>query len=161
MIDRALAIGAAVIAAVLALCAGVQTVRVDRLKRELVGVQARYDRAVAAANAAALDASTQYRALEQRWREDATNAERIRQTERDALARAIAAMRADGDRLRDDIAGYARGRDAADDTLAACRERTETLGRLLGGYVQTDADNAEDLESLAADLRAVLNSWPR
>jgi hypothetical protein len=87
-----------------------------------------------------------------------TYAQKQRETELQAARRALDALRADRDRLRDDAAAFAAG--GADDSAATLRERAGTLGRLLGEALQDAGACAADAEQLAADVRALRAAWP-
>gem|GEM_PF-6212188 len=109
--------------------------------------------------AVALAHAENARRIETGWQQKVTEAQHGREADRARHARIERALRADRDRLRDDVAAYAAG--PADDSVAACRGRAETLGALLGDAVRTAAAAVEGAEQCSADLRAVLAGWPR
>jgi hypothetical protein len=116
---------------------------------ERAQAQKKYDESVAAAAALA-------RALEA----EKAKAENVRIIERVRTVRVADAADADLDRLRDDIAHYAVGLAAAEDSVAAARGRAEALGRLLEASLSAGAACARDAENLATDVRALRAAWP-
>jgi hypothetical protein len=87
----------------------------------------------------------------------AEDAERQRQA-RDARIRAD--LRAHADGLRDDLAAYASGRDAANDSAAACAGRAVTLGGLLDAALRDAEACAADGERDAGIARGLQSAWP-
>jgi hypothetical protein len=75
--------------------------------------------------------------------------------EQQKVAAVGAAMRADADRVRSQLADALGGRGAAEDSLAACQQRAAAAGDLLDEGLRVQIDLAEAAESLAADARAV------
>lgn len=74
-------------------------------------------------------------------------------------ARIAAALRRDADGLRRDIANFANG--PPEDSRDACGQRAATLGVLLDEALRTGGECASAAESLATDLRAVIQAWPK
>jgi hypothetical protein len=108
----------------------------------------------------ALEAVAQVRTLEAELQAVKTKAEEDSKREKAANARALAAHRADADRMRGDIAAYAAG-GASAASVAACGARTTALGALLDSALRASSACAADGESLSSDLRAVLGAWPK
>lgn len=52
------------------------------------------------------------------------------------------------------------GRTEAEDTVAACRERADALGRVLGEALRASEQCSLDAEDLAAGIRALRGAWP-
>lgn len=151
---------AAFVAGVSGLVAGVKGYAMGREKERLVQLQiiANMERT---ARKDLDDANERNRALEESWRIARAATERKLETERTNTRRALAALRDDRDRMRDELDAAARGRvEESGDTLAACRERASTLGRLLGAALRTSEDCAGDAEDLAAGVRALRDAWP-
>lgn len=157
---------------------GVQTVRVHHAEDATAEVQKSWDAERARASAAALLATTAYRALE-----DASTA-KVRKAEDDYMAlqarhlqaeaqqsAALAAQRvllADNGRLRGALAAYASGGGAsAPATAASESDRAVRLGNLLGRALSLDAEileadgrHADAAESASDSVRALLMAWP-
>lgn len=99
------------------------------------------------------------------------DAQRIKESQdeqikhRDEIASVQAALqraRTERNGLRDQLASFASGGTArADDTVAACHSRAETLGVLLDEALRSSEEGAGDGERCNADLRTVLDAWPR
>jgi ribosomal protein S17E len=110
------------------------------------------------------EAMAAYRSLEQAMNTALREAQNARIKEQDSNRRVVAELartRTERDGLRDQIAGYAAGgRNAASDTVGACRERAKTLGRLLDDGLRVQEELAAGAEACGADLRAVLKAWP-
>lgn len=154
------ALGAAALAFFIA--AGYHSIRADRAETAKAEIQAAWD-------ADKLQAEQVTRAGEARDRQrEQDNAKRTEDAEakhaqeiaiRDAR---IAALLADRNRLRNEIAAYASGpADPAADTLAAARERAEALGVLLGQADERAERDARELETLNAEKRLLLEAWPK
>lgn len=95
--------------------------------------------------------------LNNRARTGAEDAER----KRAARAAAVAAdLRRHADSLRDDIAAFAAGRDAANDSAAACAGRALALGGVLDAALRDSATCAEAGERDAGIARGLRESWP-
>jgi hypothetical protein len=101
-----------------------------------------------------------YRELEQRMEKTKQEALNVALKERAASARVAADLRADADRLRGDLAAFAGAGGAADDSLAACRDRAAALGLLVADGLRVQERIAEGAEACGSDLRAVLAAWP-
>lgn len=110
----------------------------------------------AAAEKVVRETTEAYRVREQQLQGERDAIEAKRLQEREANARRAAADRRAAAGLRNEIDAYARGRDAAEDTLAACRDRAATLGNLLDDGLRVQDELAEGAESHAADLRSML-----
>lgn len=143
-------IGAACTTAALAL-AGVQTWRLDNAQDELAELNTRM-------LSTALTHAENARNLEDAWRKRVTHAQRTRETELAASRLADDALRADAGWVRDDIAAYAAG--GPEDSIAACRGRAATLGRLLDRALQADRRSTERAETHAADARSLRDGAP-
>lgn len=139
---------------------GVQTVRLARAQAALARAEAGHAQAVAAAELAARRQAEAYRFLEGELVRERERIDRERTQERRAQEARAAALRADRDGLRGDIADYAAGRAAAEDSLAACRERAATLGQLVEQGLRVQDELAAGAESAGADVRALLG-WAR
>lgn len=101
------------------------------------------------------------RSVEEQWRLARQGADHERERERAANAARVAAVAADRDRLRDELAGGASGGvSAADDSVAACRERADAFGRVLGEVLRASAACAADAEDLATGVRTLQRAWP-
>lgn len=102
-----------------------------------------------------------YRELESALTATIRKAEHAQAVEKAESERVAAGLRAERDRLRDDIAAFAAGgRSPTEDTLAACRERAAALGALLEDGLQVQIDLAAAASTHAADVRALRASWP-
>lgn len=75
-------------------------------------------------------------------------------------SRVVAELRAHADGLRNAIARYAGGGDAAADDLDACRARAVALGGLLGSTLRDAEACAERGEGDAAIARTLRDAWP-
>lgn len=101
------------------------------------------------------------RAIDEQWRLARQGAALEQERERAATRAALAAAYADAGRLRDQLATAAGGGvTAADDTVAACRERAAAFGRVLDEALRAHAQCSADAEDLAADVRALRTAWP-
>lgn len=153
---------AAKIALVLALLAtiGVGRMQVSSLRAELATEKA--ERAIDARNAAhqALVMAETYRAEEQRLARVVKEKEDAGKTELARSNRIAAGLRADLDGLRGDIATFAAGRRAADNSVAACRRDAGTLGELLADALRREEDATRAAESNATAARTLHGSWP-
>lgn len=76
-------------------------------------------------------------------------------TESTRNAGSLAAARRDADGLRDRLGSALRVGSGVSDSLAACQQRAEAAGRLLGDGLRVQAELAGAAESLAADVRAL------
>jgi hypothetical protein len=108
---------------------------------------------------AALLATEQARATEQALQAKVTEAQRNGQLEKDRAARVIAGLRSERDGLRDTITGFASPR--PDDTGEAYRVRCTATGSLLQEALRVSEACADDGERISADLRTVLEAWPK
>lgn len=77
------------------------------------------------------------------------------------LGSKFAALAADHGGLLNDIAADPSRGQTGEAALAACRERTFTLGRLLGAADQRADRDAGELEALNDEKRVLLESWPK
>lgn len=110
-------------------------------------------------------ADGEWRAKELSWLQATREAEskRYEENQRNAATAAdLARTRLERNGLRDQLRAYATGpADPAADSIAACRERAATAGRFVETGLPVQEELAGRAESCAADLRAVLRSWPR
>lgn len=164
MIDGLLARFALPLAIVAALgfaaAAGWQTVRLVSEQRDRAREQRDYSVERAQAAAKALIASEGYRLEERRMERIAREAEHAGKLESDRSARIAAGLRAERDGLRNDIAEFAAGRRAAEDTLAACRRDAAELGALLADALRREEDATRAAETHAGSTRTLLEAWP-
>jgi hypothetical protein len=129
-------------------------------------VQAKFDRAVAEANAAAGAASEAYRRLELQREADRDEAQRINAERKAQNDKAIASIRAaagdDVRRMRDALAAATSpsGAATADPAAADPGDCAAAGGRLLGEALQLAGELAGDAESAAAAYRAMREAWP-
>lgn len=154
------ALGAACLA--LALALGAQTWRLDAAQDALE--TERLDRAAERdlAKGAAIAALEDYR------RREAADAARIKEAqdegrkEAQRLERLVAVERAAGQRLRHDLAAYARpgGGDATGDSVEACRSRAAELAEAVADGLRVQEDMAGAFAALAVDYRVLHRSWP-
>lgn len=169
-----LAVGAALLAAL-----GAQTVRLagaekaearaeaaaSTARAATADVRRQWAEQAAAAASAGLAASERNRALGAELQRTKEEAEHARKVDRAAAARTAAGLAAERDGLRRQLAAYAAGPagrgGAANDSLAACRDRADTLGRLLGEGLRIQDELAGGAEAEAGNVRALLSSWPR
>lgn len=63
--------------------------------------------------------------------------------------------------MREQLADFARGADAANDSVTACRADAEALGLSLEAALRASAVCAGDAEEASASTRTMLASWPR
>lgn len=87
--------------------------------------------------------------------------ERERFEERAKNDRRIADAVATDRLVRGEIANFARGAGAAEDSLSACRSDAATLGDVLGAALQAHAICSGHAETEAANARSLLAAWPR
>jgi Tfp pilus assembly protein FimV len=139
---------------------GVQTVRLSGAKADTEKVRAQFAEHKATAEKTAREASDRYRQLERNYHERREEIQHERAKEQQAQQVAMDRLRADRNRLRNDIADYARGRGAAEDSVAACHRRAATLGELLEESLRVQEELAGAAESHSADVRALLK-WAR
>lgn len=100
-------------------------------------------------------------ALNESFRLARQGADHDREKERAANAAALARVAADRNRLRDELAAAAAGGvEAADDSVAACRDRAATLGRVLGEALQAHAVCTGAAEENATGVRTLQRAWP-
>lgn len=124
--------------------------------------QAMIARMVADAAVAKAEADARTASLEEQWRAQRQGADRAQETERARTRAALAAVSADRDRLRVELASVASGGvEAGADSVPACRDRADALGRVLGEALQAHAQCTADAEDLAAGVRALREAWPR
>jgi hypothetical protein len=120
--------------------------------------QRKWDLATAAQVKAQLAATEAARATEQALQIKVKEAEDARQQDNAKNARIASGLRADRDRLRDSIAGFASG--PAEDSADACRNRAATLGNVLATALRSAEECAGAAESLANDVRTLQRAWP-
>ena len=145
---------------VVCIVAGVQTWRLSEAQHDLTRAQlARSAERLAAANSA-------IRTLEAYAERTAALQATVDQAEA-THAKTLAALAdrdrrlADNDRrVHDRIATLAAARDAAADTVAACRADAATLGDLLARYRAAGRRAAVAAERHAAEVATLLASWP-
>lgn len=127
--------------------------RIESAKAELAQVRQQH---------AEQDAARQHKAreLEAQYQQRTDEAAHALEEQRRAHARTAAGLRAERDRLRDQIAAYAAG-GADPDSLASCRHRADTLGDLLDQALRAAEDRTRDAEDRAAEVRTLLEAWPR
>ena len=93
------------------------------------------------------------------------DAERKHANELTRQARVAAQLRADNVRLRDAATTFATAVPSVpptdSDPCAAYRERAATLGALLGDVDAAAGELAEAADRHAAEVRMLLDSWPR
>lgn len=87
-------------------------------------------------------------------------ADRERQTERLKNERRIADAVATDRLVRDELAAFARGAGADQDSVAACRSDASTLGNVLGEALSAHRVCTASAEDEAANARALLEAWP-
>lgn len=120
----------------------------------------KWDKAVAAQQTALALEQAKNRQIEQDWNVRLQTAEARHATDLQTVQNARRRADAESRSLRDALAAIG-GRPAAEDSLAACRERTATLGEL---FAEADAEAgrmAEAAEQHAAQVRLLLAAWPR
>lgn len=120
--------------------------------------QAEWDKDKAARAAVDAAQNAKNRVLEQQLAQATQEAANARAATQVQVASTRAAFVADAGRLRGTLADALSGRGVTEDSLAACQQRAAASGDLLGQGLQVQADLAGDAESLAADVRAVLDS---
>lgn len=119
------------------------------------------DKLQADARAALQAAEERTLAVEETNRLRRQGADDVQERERAANRAALAAVAADRDRLREQLATAAAGSvAAADDSVAACRDRAQALGRVLGDALRAHAECTAAAEDLAAGVRALRAAWP-
>lgn len=128
--------------------------QIDQLK-------AQHSQTVAAAAQEASKAIEILRAREKENQERLRDAEILRQQEQKRLAATANALRNERDSLRNSITAYAQAYGAAGDSEAAARDRAAALGNLLAEALRIGEENAIDGESCTANIRALLNAWPK
>lgn len=110
---------------------------------------------------ALLAANAQVAATEELWRMKLQGAQRAQEKERSANERMLAAVAADRNSLREQLANAAAGGvEASNDTVAACRERAAAFGRVLDDALQAHAVCTAAAEDNAAGVRTLLSGWP-
>lgn len=136
-------------------------------KREGIGQdRARSDAVIAGMLADAqtrlIAANEEAAAREEVWRLRLKEAQRVADQDRQLNTQRLAAERAASGQLRDQLATYAAGGlKASTDTVAACRERSATLGVVVAEVLLPAlADCAAAAEDHAGGVRTLLNSWP-
>ena len=131
--------------------------KADRQRSDLVIAQMQAD-----SNATALAASEAYRRLEQEAAAKVKGAQDALDKERKNATRIAADLRTERERangLRDQIAAFASGGGpAAEDSISACRDRSNKLGDLLERSVRVQESLASGAESEASNVRALLES---
>ena len=160
-------IGAVAVAFLIA--ASVQTVRlgwahrtVEKLKAEVVELNARYDAAVARAKAEKEAAEARDRAKEAKWKADTEKAHAEWKRSLDAEKARSAALARDNQQLRTIADAYARGPiGGAGDTVEACRARATALGQLFSDAVEEAGRMAQAADRHADEVRLCLSAWPQ
>jgi hypothetical protein len=114
----------------------------------------------AAAEKTAREASDKYRATEAHYIKQLEESRNARLHDEMVNNRAIAQFTAERSRLLSFIRAYAGGGNPADDTLAAARDRADTLGSLLAEALRVQEELAGDAERESADARSLLAAWP-
>lgn len=87
-------------------------------------------------------------------------ADRELQTERARNERRLADARATADLVRDQLADFASGPGADQDSVAACRSDASAIGNVLGAALQAHAVCSGHAEAEAANARSLLEAWP-
>lgn len=128
-------------------------------------VQALRDADTIKAQQAALQAQDAARKQEQLLTQQLQEAQRAFETERERSASTAAAVlryRTELGGLRDQLTAYAAGGvgGASQDTITACRGRSETLGALLDEALRVSEESAADGERCESGIRALLMAWP-
>ena len=153
-------LGGAIVGSALLVALGVQTLRLNHASGKFTELQNLVTVERAKTTAAALEATTQNRALEQQMQAQSQKAERAYHAAQSRNDSILAAARADVGKLRNDLATFARGGGPAVDTAPAASGRAEALGELLGRALQADAEHASAAESNADAVRSLLDAWP-
>lgn len=110
----------------------------------------------------AREQSEKNRQIEQHWSGVVKEKEKEHAKIVEGLTRAVAALRAGNDRLRDEAARAATGnRGPADDSLASCRMRAEGLAQLFNDAAAEAARMAEAADRASADVNLTCEAWPR
>lgn len=110
----------------------------------------------------ARELSEKNREIEQRWSATVEEKEKEHAKVIEGLTRAVAALRAGNDRLRNDAARAATGnRSPAEDSLASCRMRAEGLAGLFNEAAAEAARLAEAADRASADVNLTCEAWPR
>jgi uncharacterized protein HemX len=144
-------------AIILALSAAlaVQTIRLADERTEHAETRAERERINAAAIRAALDASESYRQLEDAQAKKAEELRHAHEVELRKHQRIAAALRADRQRLRDELTAGPPGGEAAEPAAAGHHEQAEPLGSVLARSLQLQEDLAELGERDAAIARGL------
>jgi len=119
-----------------------------------------HEKQASAAQAAAREAETRYRALEQRFTDAVRKAEKEYQDVLQKYRRALDGSQRDADSLRSQLAAADAAAAAAQDPIAACREQSSARGDLLEEALRLSAELAAAAEDHAAAVRALQRSWP-
>ena len=82
------------------------------------------------------------------------------QTEKARNARRVADAVATDRLVRDELAAFARGAGADQDSVTACRADASALGDVLGTALQAHALCSGHAEAEASTARTLLNAWP-
>jgi len=131
----------------------------EAIKQEgyITQIKLRAEQDAAAARQSALDAE---HAMQGKLKEaqDALSKEQASQRR---VAADLQRTRLERDGLRDQVTAFAGGGQPADDSVTACRVRSEALGKLLVDGLRVQEDLASGAESASGDVRALLAAWPR
>lgn len=126
------------------------------LTADLATQRSEYATSLAKAIATARDTETWLR-----LRVDA--AAKLLNDERSKNAKLLAdfrSVRDERDGLHQQLAAYSAGPAASADTLPACRDRSNTLGDVLGQALRAAEECAGATETEAGNVRALLKAWP-
>lgn len=157
-VEPVLLVALAVLAAMLFWC------HWNLMQEETAHAKTKADNAAVIANLqqSAREQSEANRKIEQRWSEVVKEKEKEHAQIVQGLTRAVAALRAGNDRLRDEAARAATGnRGPADDSLASCRMRAEGLAQLFNDAAAEAARMAEAADRASADVNLTCEAWPR
>lgn len=153
-------LGALFLSGITGVVVGLKAYAAGREKERLVQTEiigrmvAQHQKAVGEANAKVDTMDEAMRLLKQ-------GADHARELERSRNAATLAAVNADRVRLRDQLADAAAGGvQAADDTVAACRDRAAALGRVLDEALSAHAECTAAAEENATGLRTLQRGWP-
>jgi len=131
-----------------------------RLGAQIKTLETEHAQAVSDSEKLATAASETYRREEQRLNSKVKDAENVLSQTTASNARIADGLRSDNGRLRKSVADFAAGSSPASDTVAAARDRAQSIGLLLDAALQTSEESAGDGESCESGLRAVLSAWP-
>jgi uncharacterized phage infection (PIP) family protein YhgE len=83
------------------------------------------------------------------------------QIEKSRNNRRLADATATSNLVRDQIAGFASGASAAQDSLTTCRSDASALGSVLATALQAHGICSGNSETEASNARSLLSAWPR